>query len=362
VNSEILALADLSEHDLQAWRYLSDHAVEPNPFFDPDFVLASAAAFEERDEVGLLLVKDGADWSGCLPVRRNRRWHRIPLASIATWRHIYCFLGTPLIMPGVEGETLASMIATLRRLAGSYFSALEWIPGEGTVYEALAAVLPSRSLVFEDFQRATLERRAQDDYLEGWVKSKDRREFRRRSRLLGEELGGAPTLANRSDDSTAIDDFLAMETAGWKGEAGTALASNPAHARFFREVTRAFAERGALNLIFLDAGGTEVAATCDLVAGGVDFCFKVAYDERFSRFAPGRDLAFKMIDFFHADQSLRLMDSCTAPDNDLYNRMWRDRRRLLTLTIGSEGPGGLVAMPAIRLGMALRERRRGGAS
>lgn len=356
MNCEVISLGNLSARDLQAWRELSDHAVEPNPFFDPDFVLPAASALGERDEVGLLVVTNGAVWCGCVPIRRYRRWHRIPLRSIGTWRHRYCFLGTPLVRPDVEREALEAMIATLGHLEGNFFCALEWVSTEGPLREHLRDVLPSDTLVFERFRRATLDRRADADYLDGWVKSKDRRELRRRSRLLGEELGGTPALVDRSEDTDAIEDFLTMEAAGWKGEAGTALASNPAHAQFFRDVTKRFAARRSLNLIFLEVGETEVAGTCDFVAGGVDFCFKVAYDESLGRFAPGRDLTFKMIDRFHADHSLRMLDSCTAPDNDLYNRMWRDRRTLETFVIGGPGLRGILGFRAARMAAALRNR------
>lgn len=357
VKARVLSLAELSDRDRGAWRELSDDAVEPNPFFDPDFVLPAAAALDERNEVGILVVEAGDRWNGCMPVRRSRRWHRIPVSCLSTWRHLYCFLGTPLVRPEAEEETMAAMVSALRRANGSSCCALEWVAATGRLGDAIAAALPPKTIVFEDFDRAALDRRSDGEYLEGWVKSKDRREFRRRSRLLGEELGATPELVDHAGEAKFVEDFLALEGAGWKGTAGTALASDPAHAQFFREIAARFAARGALNLVFLRGGETQLAATCDLVAGGVDFCFKVAYDERFSRFAPGRDLAFKMIDYFHADPSLRTMDSCTAPDNDLYNRMWRDRRRLKTFAFGSEGLRGLPATPAIRLGMAIRDRR-----
>ena len=355
VNCQIVQLTDLDNRDFEAWRQLSDEAVEPNPFFDPDLVLPAASALGERHEVGLLVAKTGADWIGCMPVRRHRHLHRVPLPSVATWRHLYCFLGTPLLMPDTEPEALRAMITSLGELKGNAFSTFEWVAAEGRVGEAFAAVLPPKTLVLEDFQRAALKRRPDADYLDGWVKGKDRREVRRRARLLGKELGGSLELVDRCEAGGAIDEFLAIEASGWKGEAETALASNPTHADFFREVVRRFADRRAVNLSFLEAGGTSVAATCNLLAGGVDFCFKLAYDERFRRFAPGRDLTFKMIEHFHDDDELRMMDSCTSSDNDLCNQVWRDRRRIKSFAIATPGLRGRLALPALR---ALREARR----
>jgi CelD/BcsL family acetyltransferase involved in cellulose biosynthesis len=357
VSARVVPLAELGERDLAAWRRLSDRAAEPNPFFDPDFVLPAARALGEWDEVALLLLADGEEWAACLPVRRYRRWHRLPLPCLATWLHSYCLLGTPLLAPGREEEALAAIVTAATAVAGA-FAGFEWISATGPIAEGLAAAAPPRATEFDRFSRATLERRPENDYLEGWVKSKDRRELRRRARLLGEELGGEPELVDRSEDDAAIETFLRLEASGWKGREGTALATIPGHPEFLRETARGFGERGAFRLFMLEAGGEAVAGRCSYVAAGVDFCFKIGYDERFSRFGPGRELELQMVDRFHADASLRMLDSCTAPDNDLYNRLWRDRRELASTAIPAPGARGRLAAPALRGAIALRERRR----
>jgi CelD/BcsL family acetyltransferase involved in cellulose biosynthesis len=145
------------------------------------------------------------------------------------------------------------------------------------------------------------------------------------------------------------------------GRVGTARASNPAHAELMRETARAFAERDSLNLVFLEAAGKAVAARCSFVAGRVDFCFKIAYDEDFSRFSPGRELELRWIDRFHVDESLEWLDSCTDPRNDLYNRLWPDRRELTTAMLPAPGVAGKLAMPAIRAAISYRDRKRRGA-
>jgi CelD/BcsL family acetyltransferase involved in cellulose biosynthesis len=357
VSARLVPLADLGERDLAAWRRLADGAAEPNPFFDPDFVLPAAAALGEAGEVALIQLGDGEEWVACLPVRQYRRWHRLPLPCLATWLHSYCLLGTPLLAPGREREALAGIVAAAAG-AGAAFAGFEWVSGGGPIAAALAVTAGPRAIEFDRFSRATLERRPEDDYLEGWVKSKDRRELRRRARLLGEELGGEPELVDRSEDGTAIDDFLRLEASGWKGREGTALASIPGHPEFLRETARRFGERGAFRLLMLEAGGQPVAGRCSYVADGVDFCFKIGYDEAFARFGPGRELELRMVERFHADPSLQMLDSCTAPDNELYNRLWRDRRELASTVLPAAGARGRVAVPAVRAAIALRERRR----
>ena len=357
MSARVIPLAGLGERDLAAWRRLADHAAEPNPFFDPDFVLPAARALGSWNDVALIQCGDGAEWTGCLPVCSYTRWHRLPLRCLGTWRHPYCLLGTPLLAPGHDEMTLTAMLATAGAAKGS-FAGLEWIATEGPVADALVDALPPRAIEFDRFSRASLNRRPENDYLEGWLKSKDRRELRRRARLLGEELGGAPELVDRSEDDAAIATFLDLEASGWKGREGTALASNPGHPEFLRETARGFGARGAFRLYMLEAGGRAVAGRCSYVADGVDFCFKIGYDERFARFGPGRELELQMVERFHADPSLRMLDSCTAPENELYNRLWRDRRELASFASPAAGARGRLASLGLRGAIAMRERRR----
>ncbi len=360
MSAELVPLAELEDRDLDAWRELARGAVEPNPFFDPDFVLPAARGLGEWDDVAVARVREGGAWAACLPVRRYRRWNRLPLATIATWRHIYCLLGTPLLAAGRSGAELRAILAALRGAGAISAAALDWIPGDGPVATALA-VEGDDGLLFDEYSRATLERRPQNDYLEGRVKGKHRREFRRLARGLEDELGGELGLAER-DDEAAVEGFIALEASGWKGRGETALGADPGHADFFREISRAFAERGELELLFLEAGGRTAAARFSLLAGGVSFCFKVAYDESLKRFSPGRELELLLIDRFHERGELSAMDSCTAPGNELFNRLWPDRRTLVTRAYPAPGARGLLAAPVLRAGVAFRDRRRGAVS
>ena len=356
MKAELVGVAELTPQDLDAWRTLSTRAIEPNPFFDPDFVLPAAEGRSESECVAIARVRSGNEWLGCLPVRRYRRWHRLPLACLATWRHSYCLLGTPLVAPERTAEVLAAIVETMRASSRIAFAVLEWIPADGPVAAAVAEI-PGRPIEFERFSRASLERRPQCDYLDDQVKGKHRREFRRMARGLEDELGGELKLVDRAGDPAAIEAFLRLEASGWKGREQTALAADPGHATFFAEMSRALASRAAIELLFLEANGQVAAARCSLLAGGVSFCFKVAYDERFKRFSPGRELELRLIDRFHEQGRLRSMDSCADTGNDLYNRIWPDRRELATLAYRSSGPLGLVAPPALK-GLSLLRKRR----
>jgi CelD/BcsL family acetyltransferase involved in cellulose biosynthesis len=359
VTARLVPLAELTTAEVGAWRELADRAIAPNPFFDPDYVLPAARGLGDFDRVGLAVVEQDGEWAACQPVRRYTNWHHLPLPCLGTWRHRYCLLGTPLVSPGEDGGVQA-MTESMRGARGSTFAALEWLSADGPIGTDVDELAPS-PIPFEDFSRAMLLRRRSNDYLDGRLKGKHRREFRRISKGLEEQLGGELELVDRAGDPDAVEAFLELESSGWKGRSATALAADPGHADFFREMTAAMASRGALELFFLEAGGKVAAARCSLLAGGGSFCFKVAFDEELKRFSPGRELELQLIDRFHDSGRLQWMDSCADPGNQLFNRLWPDRRRLQTVACRSRGPLGAFVPPALRAVAAARDRRRRGA-
>jgi CelD/BcsL family acetyltransferase involved in cellulose biosynthesis len=307
--------------------------------------------------VAIACTKTGSEWTACLPVRRYSRWHRLPLPGISTWRHTYCLLGTPLVAPDAVEESVPAIVEAMRRSPRVAFAALEWVPVDGPVAAALHRV-EAAPVELDRITRPTLLRRAENDYLDGQVKGKHRREFRRVAKAVSDELGAELELVDRAEDPDAIEAFLELERSGWKGREGTALASNPDHAEFFRQASRAFAARGELELLFLEAGGRVAAARHTLLCGDASFCFKVAYDERLGRYSPGRELELQLIDRFHRAQHPAWMDSCADGGNDLFERLWPDRRTLVTQAYPAPGALGLVAAPGLRAMSALRARRR----
>lgn len=357
MKTRLVPIHELGERDLRSWRELAEGPLDPNPFFDPDFVLPAARGLGAEGEVGILVVEDAGGWRACLPVRRQSRWQHLPLPCVAAWVHEYCLLGSPLVREDGAAEALGAAVAAMRAMPGRAFAALPWVAGDGPLATALAEALP-QPIPYDDWHRATVHHHAGEDPLAGRVKGKHRRDFRRLARGLEDDLGAPLQLVDRSAEPAALEAFLRLEAAGWKGRAGTAVASVPAHAEFVREASARFAARGRLRLLFLEAGDHVAAARLSLRAGDSDFCFKVAYDEGLARFSPGRELELRLLERLGDAGEPASMDSCTAPDNELYNRLWPDRRRLATLAYRSPGALGAAAGPGLRAMASVRDRRR----
>jgi CelD/BcsL family acetyltransferase involved in cellulose biosynthesis len=354
----ILALDHLSRQDIERWRELAAGAAEPNPFFEPEYALPAAKLMGGR-RLALVVAQEGDEWSACLPIHRPRRWHRVPLACVAGWDHKYCFLGTPLVRSDREESAIATMTLELMRQPGAAFVGLDSFADDGPVRNALRTAIADaggQEVLVNQHERAMLRRRASvDDY--ETLKAKSRRELERKRRRLEDELGGALEMVDRAEDCGALDEFLELEASGWKGKGGTAVASLERDAEFFRTVCGSFRELGRLHLLSLQANDQPVAMACNVRAGEGVFCLKIAFDERWGRWSPGAQLVLDHVSWFHREARAAWIDSCVQPGNELVNRLWPDRRPIVTLSLCANSPSGRMARSAITRAVRWRQGR-----
>jgi CelD/BcsL family acetyltransferase involved in cellulose biosynthesis len=336
-SSRLLAFGELTEPQVGRWRELALQAAQPNPFFEPEFVLPLAATVSARSR--LLVAERDGEWIGAMPVRNAASWHRIPLPGTVSWRTHYTYLGLPLLHRDHADAAAWSLVeAGVRR---PRYLGLDLLDADGPVTDALegaASALGFSTTVLRRHERAALRRRADPaDYVD--VKPKHRRERRRQRDRLCEELGSEIEAHDESGGERAVDDFLRLEASGWKRNAGTAMSSLEGHAEMFRQICRRFDASGRLQLLVLRAGERALAAKCNLRAGDGAFCFKIAFDESLARFSPGIQLELANIDFFHRDPQLKWLDSCAEPNNEMINRLWPDRRAVQVTAVTPPGAG-----------------------
>jgi CelD/BcsL family acetyltransferase involved in cellulose biosynthesis len=127
--------------------------------------------------------------------------------------------------------------------------------------------------------------------------SKRRRsELRRRRRRL-EECGrvAVEVADGRSGLHALLREGFALEAAGWKGQAGTAIVSQPASRRFYTDLARSAAARGLLRLAFLRVAGRAIAFDYSLEHRGVHYLLKQGNDPQWRRYGPGMLLREEMI-------------------------------------------------------------------
>jgi CelD/BcsL family acetyltransferase involved in cellulose biosynthesis len=321
---------------VEPWAALAARALEPNVFYEPTFALAAAPVFGRR--LGALLVWSNSEDSrllGLFPARLEARRYGVPLPMLVGWTHPYAPLGAPLID---RDHAEAVLAAALDFLAGDPklpdLLLLPFAPAGGPFACALATALlerNGRSASFGRHARACLAPPLdRAGYLQRALPGKKRKELRRQARRLAER--GPMYVVSISEPSRigeALDAFLALEDAGWKGRAKTAAARDAHVSHFVRRAVQALSGAGQARIDRLMLGDRPIAAAIVLRSGATAWFWKIAYDEARAPASPGVQLTLELTRSLLADPGLARVDSCATPEHPMIDHLWRER---LTLT------------------------------
>ena len=251
----------------EAWEALAARAIEPNVFLAS--WMAQARLRHLPDQAGARIA---AAWrhtgtekrlAGLMLLVRPRGRHYNPFPILRS-AELYAPLSTPLLDPESPDESWSALLAALRR-AGIGAVAMPFMAVEGPAFGALLAArnrdgLPLAAL--ESHRRAFLKSPLSgDDYLRTHLERRRRKEAGRQKRRLG-DLGELRFSVARTgiDVAEALELFLALEAAGWKGRAGTDIAAAPGAAPYFREIAREGSRRDAFRVALLTLDGRPIAA------------------------------------------------------------------------------------------------------
>ncbi len=108
-------------------------------------------------------------------------------------------------------------------------------------------------------------------------------------------------------DEAARDDAVRLEASGWKAEARTSIASDPAVQQFYARLADRASGRGWLRLMFLTVGGRRIATAYGSVFDRRLFLFKTGYDPEFAACSPFKLLTFLAVQSAYAE-GLREVD------------------------------------------------------
>ncbi|MFC0686091.1 GNAT family N-acetyltransferase [Novosphingobium clariflavum] len=327
--------------EVGAWDALAQRASEPNPFYESWYLLPSLHHLGSAECVEMLRFERHGRLAGLLPIVRSRRYYRWPVPNLAGWLHANAFLGTPLIERGAERPFWRALLEWADGSARTeMFLHLRAVSLDGPVHRGLTAALGDRtSAIVHREERALLRSPLSPDaYLEASLSGKKRKEIRRQWNRLAEcgeiaveRLRGS----DRLEDWTG--EFLALEAAGWKGSAGSALASQNATRAIFREALSGAAARGRLERLALRLDGKPIAMLATFLTLPGAFSFKTAFDEDFARFSPGVLLQREYLDMLTRPE-IAWTDSCAAEDHPMIDHIWRERRALGRISIAIGGP------------------------
>ncbi|MDX8440219.1 GNAT family N-acetyltransferase [Mesorhizobium australafricanum] len=324
--------------------YLSARTIEPNVFFNPRFLAPAMPRLEDR-EVRLAVIRDGDEYRNRLrllvPFSVERPAIPLGVPVMRTWSSPFGPLGTPLVDRDDPIGVIEDFFSMLSRphLKLPRVFVLPDIKLDGPVASLLTSFADSRGLTMVTTgkaERPVLESDADgEDYLKASLRAHHYREFRRLKRRLA-DLGKIEHVVARGPDEIrhAIESFLTLEAAGWKGRERTAMAIDRYRAAFAREAVHRLAEQDMCRIHLLTLDGRTVACLVVFVEAGVAYTWKTAYDEALAAYSPGTLLMIEVTRQHLDDPNIVMTDSCAVPDHPVMSRLWSERKPMGTLVVG----------------------------
>jgi CelD/BcsL family acetyltransferase involved in cellulose biosynthesis len=313
---------------------LAERALEPNPFYLPAFLQPAIQALGPKN-LRLAIFSDRDDLCFFAPVVAYGGRFFAPKLSV--WTHPYAPLGAPLIDRESAATVADSLLDHMKR-SGRRLLLVPDLPLAGPAAAALRAAAARRGYVAAAGRdmRPVLTAGGGDEpaSFDAMVTQKRRRELDRQLRKLSE--GGAVSLMTArtaSDIEAAFEMFVALEESGWKGRRGTALKRRRPILDFAHSAVTRLAREGLAAIDVLRVGEGPVAALIRFEQAGLSIPWKIAYDESFAAFSPGRQLICDATRRWLADASVRRVDPVCEEGNPLFAGLWREREPYGTLVL-----------------------------
>jgi CelD/BcsL family acetyltransferase involved in cellulose biosynthesis len=297
------------------WRRIEAQLANPRFFHMAEFYEAYTAAYPEGDAAARFAVlREGAQARAIFPFRRTtRRLLGLPLRTIefpAPWDLAADVLCLP---DGNEPERVSRLFVELaaadrtwdyvelaRVLTDSSAAALLRAPrGLPARAERVGGVFFLPLVPYEQMLRR---------YSDGF-----RRQLRKQHnhllRIGDREFVRFDSLPGVEE---AIERLMVLESAGWKGRAGTSILSQgEAAAAFYRNVARRLGGRGACRVYLLNAEGRTLGAQLCFLSGETCYMVKIAYDERYPKASPGQSLIQHILEECGSDPALKTINFCS---------------------------------------------------
>ncbi|MCK2052966.1 GNAT family N-acetyltransferase [Methylobacterium sp. 37f] len=353
---------------IAAWRDLGHRALVDNLFYDPDYARPASAVFGQG--VQLALVGDRAPEEPGLrlvavwPVRIRRwRWG-LPVSLVMGWMHDFGVFGAPLLDGAEPGRALDALFLGLSRLLGPRLM-LTHVPTAGPFADLLWGRLAAGRLRHARFwpqERAFLDLAGRDAaaraaYLAHLSSRKQRKLRQAWDRLSTDGPIAFETIRDPAALPAALDDYIALEGAGWKGARGTAIAGDAAQTRMMRDLVLRFGARGGARIDRLRQNGRTLAALVSFVTREQVWTLKISYAAAAAKHSPGA-LAFqRLTQAIAADPALTTADSCAPPHYPLPETFWTGRLPLAHILVESRSGDPLFAL-AVRLERGRAEANR----
>ncbi len=300
----------------------------------PGNVFMHPVALKAAADLGFADVRVLTAWDeGAAPRRLVGLWalqvvRRLPLPPILSAApYYYAFVCVPVIDPSVAAEVATAFLTAIRTdptLPNAVALAEADVGSLGYRALAEAARRGGHPLATVRTSARPVASRQVGVKASGATRKKLRQDWNRLS-----AQGQAELVSHETPEAVAaaLEVFLAMERASWKGACGTAILCSDRDATFVRRLVVDLAAVGAASVVLLTLDGRAIAAQVLLHCGDTDYTWKMAFDAAFAKFSPGVLLVDKITGNRLEEEGIAELNSCSVEDGFM-GRVWSGRQPL----------------------------------
>lgn len=336
------------------WADLFDRSLECNVFFGPDLLEPLVTGPLGASSFRVLLAwrqgPCGRSLAGFMPLHLPA----LSFAPVRGFKHHYVVGSTPLIDSFQPEEAANALLLGLSEIRAGALLILDDVRLDWPAWRTFVSVAQASGRLFEERDvtlRAGVSPASGTAHLKGKL-SQNLRRCGAKLSSLGAWSVSTPTDVDEA--RAALEALLSIEASGWKGEAGTALASKPDTLAFARQAFDPANRRPTpiFSVLWLD--GRAVAASMNLIGHDNAANLKCAYDETYAACSPGVLLDVALADEVRRTPFTPMIDSVALPGHPV-ERVWPERMRCGWVAMACDSATALPEFNA-RLGMEQMRR------
>jgi glutathione S-transferase len=154
-----------------------------------------------------------------------------------------------------------------------------------------------------------------------------------------------------------FEEFLVLETRGWKGRKGSSIHVIRKTAAFARQAVAALAKDGRAVIYTLRVDGKAIASLIMLRSGNRYYPWKTAFDEAWGSYSPGNQLMHRVTRQLLSTPGFEFADSL-ARETAWIDRLWPQKMTVATLVISRGGGRAKRTVAALKLKQGARRLAR----
>jgi hypothetical protein len=123
-------------------------------------------------------------------------------------------------------------------------------------------------------------------------------------------------ITERREMSGALAEYARIESAGWKGKRGSAIRIGSAQETFYLRILEGFSNSNGARIFELYFDDVVVSSRLAVIKNGIMIIAKTTYDEKYSKYAPGRLLLRHVLQYAFEQKDVNNVEFYTKATSD----------------------------------------------